>query len=1347
MKNTILFLLLVLFSLELYGKNKHIQYQKPQLLDSRHGLSNTKVNDIVQDKEGYIWIATDNGLNKYDGYKFVVYKKEDKKKGSLINNYITSLYYDSQNRLWVGTMNGLQYYDRDYDCFTTVTLGQFNSVAYKSYNYIMEDSQKNLWLSIHDVGVVKYSLKTKEFNLYTSLGNGGDLCSSSIRHIMEDKEGQIWMSSFDKGITVYNPKNGEYHYYTMENSNLPTNSILKMELIGNDKILLSTLGKGVVLFSPKTNECKQTNILGNSFTMSRISDSSIVVGTEGDGLYISDFHNEDFIPHYAIPSSYREVISGKIHSLFEDANQNLWIGVYNRGVCYLKKEPKGFYKFQKDYDTSNSLSYDQIAGVSIDKEGIVWFATDGGGLSKYEPQTQRFTHFNSKNSSLPDDAVVCSYVDKENQLWLGTYLGGLSKYVKSKDSFLSFRHSLDSNSIAGNFVKAIIEDNQDNLWIGLDVYGISRFDKKTEKFTNFSSLDHSNFISDNVISLFLQNDEVLWIGSYIGLSLFNLQTEEFLDTQHYSEIKGVSIYCITSDKKKNLWLGTSSGLFKYDQENDYFEYHALSDNIRDFVINGIVSYDTYLWLSTDDGVVCYNYEKYEVEAMINNTDLDGINFIKSSYFMSPDNYIYFGGGNGCYTFHPDSIELSHYSPPVYITGIQIFNKAIEIGKKYNGRILLPKSIHDLDEIHLRYSENNFSLSFSTPMPKYAASNLYSCKLEGVDSEWTLLSPMQQGITYANLHPGEYIFKVCAGNVPHYRDANITTLKLIVLNPWWMTWWAKVVYFLIAIGVVFLILWIIYVRIKDRNELFLERLKAKKQEELNDNKLQFFTNISHEFRTPLTLIISPLQELIQKENNKEHKKLFSIMLRNANRLLRLINQILDFRKVENNQIELKVQAICLPLFVRSFTEAMLDIINKREINYSLVVEEEDIMIYYDADLLEKCLYNLFFNALKYTPNKGTITIKIKRGIDDVMLKITDSGKGINSRDIPYIFDRFYQGEFSQKSGTGVGLHLVKNIVELHSGSICVDSIENEGSCFTLHIKKGFSHFDQKDCLLEAWSPTDLSLVDDLEESVDLVLADSGKKEEKPIILLVEDESDMRMFVKHELENEYQIIEADNGENALNQMKSIEPNLIIADMMMPQMDGLEFIQRVKDSMETFHIPIIMLTANSEIEYKVKGIEVGADSYIVKPFNVNYLRTRIRKLLEVRKKLQEKYKNFLSILDVEKDAETKNPEEELLKKMVGFIKDNISDSSLTVETIAKELGISRTNLHKKIKTLIDKTPVELLRELRMCHAAQLLKTGNLNVSDVAYQVGFNSLSYFSSTFTSYWGVSPSVYIKENS
>lgn len=1354
----IIILLLMQVSRALFASGPYL-YMTPQFFGAQQGLSSPKIKNIVQDHLGYIWLSTEDGLNRFDGYYFEVYQKTEDDPNSLRNNYINSLLCDSRNRLWVGTIAGLQYYDRERDNFVTVNLGMPDELMNNnSFTWMMEDSHNNLWLSIHTQGVVKYSLDEGTAVFYQSLTDGGKLSSKSVRHIVEDHSGRMWFASFDNGITVYNPSTDTYNYYNTANGNFPTDAILRIVQLHNGNMLITTLGEGIFILDPQSGEVTKTNVNATAFSVQPLKDNTILIGTEGQGLLCADETGKHITYHPSAPQNINQVHSSKIQTLLEDKNGNLWLGGYDGGICFIKRGVEGLNVYKRDYNNPNSLSYGQIFGITKDKNGNIWFASDGGGLNFFDRNTGQYTHYKhdaNDKYSLPDNAVVSVCCHSDGTIWAGTYLGGLCRFDAVTGKFRSYKHNPDNpNSLPDNYVKKIIEDSSGNLWIATDGTGLSYFNLKDNTFTNYSASHNPGLVGDNIISLFLQDDDHLWIGTYTGISRMNIKDQTFTSYNDRESISNLTIYSISKDETGNIWVGTSFGLYLYDPHEDNFRKYALSGQFNNLVIGGIIPYKSLLWLSTGKGIVCYDPRTSVIKEFISNNDLETVTLKYGSYYIGPDNEIFFGGGNECYSFYPDDFGKNKQPSSTYIRGFDIFNEPIHTGKYYRGRQILEKSLEFTRTITLKHSENSFTLRLSSPTILYAGSMSYYYRMEQVDKQWVTISPAQQSVTYANLSPGTYTFSVYVNNIPDPQTSNITQLTFVVLPPWWMTWWAKVIYVLLALTLVYFAFRIIYIRMQEKNELVLEKLRARKQEELNQSKMQFFTNISHEFRTPLTLIISPLEKMKETEPDRDRAHLMEIMLRNANRLLRLINQILDLRKAENNKIQVKARSIELITFLQDFIGLFGEIVREKNIRLTLEHNTENAPIWYDPDLLEKCLYNLLFNSIKYTPEGGEIAIRVEKNEDgSLLLSVSDNGCGISKDELPYLFERFYQGDFSKKTGTGIGLNLVNTIVKLHYGEISVDSDTGRGSCFTISILSGKEHFNPEDVDETPWNADETDrkekaayirqykgIAADTAESTPAPV--TGNKTQ-PLILLVEDENDMRTYIRQSLSSAYRIAEATNGREALEQLQTIEPDLIITDVMMPEMDGIEFTRTIKENLETCHIPVVLLTAHAETEHKLAGLETGADSYITKPFNMDYLLIRTGKLLEIRKKMRDKFSRLINL--EAQEVTVTDTEDLLVKNCIDYIRNHIADPELSIEKLAAELNLSRTSLHRKIKTLTGNSPIELIKTIRMKQAAYLLENSKLSISDIAYEVGFSTPSYFSTSFTAFWGISPTAFIKE--
>ena len=1352
--------LLLLFN---YGDELHAQdnyYLTPEFFNTQQGLSSSKITCITKDDKGFIWIGTDDGLNKYDGNSFTVYKMRYDDSTSLFSNHILSIHSDSRQHLWVGTSRGLQYYDPSTNVFVSTDLNQPSGITQNHCNYIFEDSRKNMWFAISGIGVLMYSPHTNEsYTLRPSdTDSGNHLCSYQIKCVTEDKTGNIWFGSQDLGISVYNPDTRTFSNYNTHNSDLPVNAVFHIVSLENGDMLIGTVGAGAGFFKSKESKFVFTTE-GNSnressinklstFCVFQTSNGTLLAGTEGMGIKEIDplsgvlrnfpiFHEQKY-----------KLGDSKIHFIFEDKYNNLWVGFHNNGICVFRRNTTGLRTFRQIREEPNSLSFNHVSGITSDAVGNIWFATDGGGLNRYHRPTGRYHHYRydpGNPDSLTDDAIVSVFCDSKGRIWAGTYTGGLCRYVPSTDKFIAYRHDpANDKSISSDFVKCITEDSRGQLWIGTNGGGICRLNPDNGHFRNYSYNKYNDILNDYIISVFVDKNERLWIGTYFGLTSLDLHTGKFHNYSNDTSINNSAIYAINEDNKGQLWIGTSYGLMLYDSREDAFIRRFPTDDIFNSVINGIIPSGEQLWLSTNKEIVCYVPADGKVHWFSQNSEFLH-EFLPASYYKSPEGEIFFGANEGCYSFFPWYIQMKTYTPKVYLSNLKIFDKNILPNKPHEGRIILTKDISYTDKIVLQHLQKSFTLEFTAPDTQRPSSTIFACRMDGFDNDWVVYNNGQRSVTYTNFEPGTYTFHVKATNTPGIWNNSDTKLTIEILTPVWATWWAKLGYLITVLVILFLISRLAYTRIRDKNELGIERLKVKQQEELSQSKMQFFTNISHEFRTPLTLIIGPLEQIQTVEKDPERSRLYQIMLRNANRLLLLINQILDLRKAEKGKMKIAVQQINLISFAKDRLGLFTDLAKRKKISLSYQYNPNDIIIWYDPDMLEKCIYNLLSNAFKFTPEGGKIQVTIKQEENEqISLSVSDNGCGMSAEEQSHLFEYFFQGQQGENlTGSGIGLYLTKSIIEQHSGSLHVESSPGKGSCFTIFILPGKKHFNAEDI-------SEITLVHiekkELKENSSNMLSSEEKAgDTKPYILLVEDEEDMRHFIRQELETDYFVTEATNGREALESLINEIPDLIITDVMMPDMNGIELCRIIKEKIDTCHIPVIILTALGEMENRIEGLETGADSYISKPFQSRHLRIRIEKLLESRRKMKERFSRILNIEAQEIDIN--DTDELLMQNAVKYIRSNMENPDLSVDELSKVLNMSRTNLHRRIKTTTGLSPIDLIKTIRMKQAAYLLSTGNMNVSEVAYKVGYSTPSYFSSSFSAYYNVSPITYLKSHS
>ncbi|MDR2809326.1 MAG: response regulator [Tannerellaceae bacterium] len=1314
-----------------------------------NGLSSTKITCLVQDRSGMFWIGTEDGLNKFDGYNFTIYKKQYGDSMSLVSNRITMLFPDSRGRLWIGTREGLQYYDSSYDNFVNVSLNQPDHVLKQGLcEDMMEDSKGNLWFAVFGTGVLRYSPETGESVLYTPSTHSPhtSLCSAYIYSIEEDKNGHIWMGSQDKGISVYNPATDTFQNFNTSNSNLPNDVVFDILPLQNDHILVTTRGGGVSIYDMEKKkfityedvfESPNTRTI---FCAAQDEEGNILIGTEGQGVFVFDPEKRELRRYPILEEFSRELDDAKVSCLYIGYHNYVWLGLMYKGVFVAGNEDSTFRIMKKIHNNSNSLNYNYVTAITTDKDNDIWMATDGGGLNRYRTSTRQITHYTYRKGngqSLPDNAVSSVFCDSRNRIWAGTKIGDLCLFDRKTETFTRFE---DGQHVS---IRSIREDRDGFLWLGTNS-GLMRFDPEKKTFQTFRHADYPGLSNDYITILWIDSRNRVWIGTYFGVSCMDTATKTFKAYGKENGLNSRSIYSIGESPDGTIWVGTSNGLNRFDSVQNNFSPVPIGAPNEMFAVNGIVADGDYLWLSTNQGLVRYsvsrgNFKRYNQS----NSGVGSNEFLQGAYYKSPQGEIFFGGTNGLDAFSPSEIKDSVTIQKVYINQLSISNEPVLINKKINGRVVLTRTISESKKITLRYSDKNFTLNFVAMGSFKPYSTIYALKLEGFDKDWIMHDFNNRSVTYTNLSPGTYTFRIKASNDPEVWGDEDTTLTIEIEPPLWNTWWAKSFYVLLALGIIYAIFRITIIRIREKNELYLEHIKLKQQEELNNIRTSFFVNISHEFRTPLTLIIGPLKRIVSEDENEERKKAGLMILRNAERLQLLIDQILDLNKIEEGQMSLHIQSIELVAFVADSIHIFNELMTLRHISLTYTWNPDRIEIWYDPDMLEKCLSNILYNAYKFTPDGGKVHVDVKMTEEgNILISIRDTGIGMNRELQEHLFDRFFQGHRNYSmTGTGIGMHLTKTIVELHKGSITVESEEGKGSCFYLTILPGNAHFTPDELLVKEHT---LLSRQTLTPTPIATPAPKEKISGAPTLLLVEDNSDMRFYIRHELSNRYNIVEAADGKTGLHQALHLLPDLIIADVMMPEMNGIELCRILKSTPDTSHIPIIMLTALDGMKHRLEGMESGADSFITKPFNTKYLQVRIEKLIELRHKMKERFSKSI-YMDVQELSPLTSMDERLLQKAIDYVRTNIENPNLSVEQMSRELGISRTHLHRKLKALTGQSPVEFIKMIRMKQAANLLNTGKLSVSEVGYKVGYNTPSYFSSCFSAHFGMSPSAYMEK--
>ena len=1392
------FLLMFFLETSFAQQNKfQISNTKFEHITNSDGLMHNSIRFSFQDSRGYMWFGTNNGLYKYNGYEFKIYNNELGNKYSLIGNRITSISEDSSGKVWIGTNKGLCTYNRDSDSFVRDLYNSEISSYFNFHNFINTifiDTLDNIWLgTTQGLYNLKKSSKGFKLSVFKTSNQVDGLASNYISCITQYKEGlligtpnglnklefsdddqvkitriknnvigsvnikslfvdsdlSIWVGTLNGLHKIETSIENTFNVYTnylaeIENS-FANNSINTIHQVDSSTIWIGTLNSGIFELNKDENVVKiyqqnprniynlKSNDINNIFK----DDFGVVwVSTNRGGVSKLNL-NKNKIDHFKNNDFNSNSLSGNlINTIFEDSNQNVWIGTFKTGLNLLmnNSKEKEFIHFNKADVGSNN-----IHAICEDNYGNIWLGSKSDGITQVQVQkgkiskTARFTKENTNNALMVNNVTIM-YKDKRGDIWMGGGPNsGLIRLTPNKEfgklpQITQFKKLKEStNSLTSNYVFSIYEDSQNVLWVGLNGSGLVKIIRDENNnpihYTRIMGREEypSGLNNNQIFAIHEDNYQNIWIATFGG-GLNKILKEE-INKKHpkiikYKQENGLpsnEIYGILEDKNQNLWISSNSGISKYDIENKTFTNLGLKDGLQ------------------------------------------ALNFRKGAYFKGRNGMMYFGGINGFNSFNPNSFVKNEVPPKVELTGFKLFNNEVGVGEKILGKAVLNKNISETNEIVLKHGHNSFSFEFSAMHYASPNQNNYMYMLDGFDKDWISTSSKRRFVTYANLDSKDYVFKVIASNSDNVWNSNARELKLKVLPALWKTWWAYTIFILFTIFLMWLFRRNILVRAEYRNSLKIEKLEKNKIKVLNKMKLEFFTNISHEFKTPLTLILGPLQNLLKMEIvDSKLKESLLIMDRNANYLFRLINQLMDFRKAETNQLKVITSKGNLVDFCEEVVLSFNVLANEKHLNLSFESSESELIVYFDWDKMDKILNNLISNSIKYTPDSGNIKVSlsfINNGISkrsnvldvrsEIEIIVEDTGVGIPKNQISKVFKRFYQVEDSNKSnsfGSGVGLALTKKLIDLLQGHIKVKSNHNEGSQFIVRFPVITS---KNDLMREAEISSEEVIFSEsglvINENIHKEIGDSIKT--LPSLLIVEDNPDMQTFLKSSLEESYKILQAYDGVQGLKIALENIPNIIISDVMMPNMDGIQFCNEIKQNEITNHIPFILLSARASIDHKIEGLKVGADVYIPKPFDMRLLKIKTQKLLEEREFLIEKFASKRITLDSQKIG-INHTEKAFLEKAEKVIEDNLTNSEFVVEDLGRALSFSRMQLYRKFKSVRGLSANEFIREYRIKKAALLLRETDLNVSEILYTIGFTNRSYFSKCFKKTFDMSPKEY-----
>lgn len=1363
--------LLIFNSVHSYALNNTLKkrlFFKSYTLDQ--GLSNNTVFSIEQDFQGFIWFGTHEGLNRFDGYEFKKYFHDPNDSLTLPGNTVNCVFQDSRNRLWVATNEGLCIYDREADNFINFEDQYGKSLSNSIVTTIIEDSKGNYWIGTFNGGLNYYNENKDSLHIIQNDHNSDRLTSKTIRTIYEDEEGILWVGTRN-GLNKYDPlENRIKTYYFHPEEVTGGNDIRYIYADNTPRLLLATNGGGLVNFNKKTDEFQINN--GNSDEAEALKSNTIrsIIRDKSGNLWIGSLNGlflydekDDVFHHYKHnPDDPGTLNAHSVRAIFEDRDGNIWLGLYYGGINFYNQENSQFRNFTERGPNESGLSSNIISSFVEDKDGNLWIGTEGGGLNFFNRKTGQFKHYlhQPDKNSISSNFIKSLAINKNGKLWIATIEAGLDYFDPSTSTFRNYRNDpSDFHSLSNNYIRSIYIDSKENIWIGTNGNGLNKFNTRNKKFERFPYDNGENTIQgSNINSIIEDSSGLLIIGTNKGLNLYNPKTYKNSFINSIEDGSPISeIWCFYLDDNNNLWIGTNeNGLVYYNRENGVFRSFTQEDALLNNVVYGIIPDNRgYLWVSTNRGLSRFGLENHSVKNFDSHSGLLSNQFNYNSYYKTRKGELLFGGNRGFTLFHPEEIRSNTIMPPAVLTGFNLFNKPVNLNDDNSP---LHSNIIIAEEVTLNHKQTVFSIEFASLSYIAPENNQYEYTLEGFLDDWIYLGN-NRNVTFTNLDPGKYLFKLRASNNDGMWNDAGASLTINVLPPWWKTGWAFSAYTLFFLGLFFIAVKAYKIRVDERNKLKYERLEKQRIIELNQMKLKFFTNISHEFRTPLSLIIGPVEELVEKFRNNQNgisRKLLVIQ-KNSITLHHLIEQLMTFRKIEAGALKLKIKKVELVNYLSRINDSFLDLANKKKIKFLFSHEISPLFIWIDPDMMEKVFINILSNAFHHTPKNGEVEISAyqntKSGI--IEIKISDTGPGIPEDKLEKIFERFYQIDNPQADphhGTGIGLSFARDIINLHHGTIYAKNMKDKGVCFTIRIKPGNDHLKEH-ILIESGDlrvdeektsnqgiqfPDETS--EEIIEDINSLEKNSSKKHK---ILIVEDNESLNNYLSDTLHEDYQIFSAYDGKQGLSQARANNPDLIIMDVMMPELGGIELTNMLKADFETCHIPIIMLTAKSSLNDEIQGIEKGADAYISKPFSIKLLKAKITALLQNRDKLKKVF-NLNLKLDPE-EVNIQSMDDKFITRAKKIIEDNIAEEKLNVQLLAEELGMSRMQLNRKMKGLLNQSPSDFIRIIRLKRASQLLIDGKLNVSEVIYHVGINSRTYFTKAFKEQFGMSPKDYSKK--
>ncbi len=1305
------------------------------------GLPSSTVRAITQDRQGYLWFGTKNGLSRFDGYQFRNFQFRTDDSSSLGNNFIHCITVFDSTHLWIGTENSIYILDLETEGFT-----RFEPLKDKTVLDILRGRDGHMWITTRLNGLYRYDSRQQKLHNFKA-GSGprsvpgeqaATISNNQVTKLAEDNAGRIWIGSFGSGIDVYDPATAGFTNLRAGKSGLSNDFINVLHRGIDGAIWVGTMNGGLCRWQ---EEFRSFRVYRNDGTTHSIQDNivraicqvaggKVYIGTE-KGLSILDPESDAMVGYTSRSNDPFSLSDNAIYSIFPDRSGTLWVGTFFGGVNYFSEKGSAFELYYSNGD-AHTLKGRAVSCFLEDKPGKFWVGTEDGGLHYFDAASHSFLQypFLPKQQRLSYHNIHALIRDRQGSIWIGIFAGGVNVLDPRTGRVRVYAQEAGNEySLNSNNVFCIYQDKEDQVWVGTDK-GLNLYDAATNRFTRVPGEGVNNTI---IYDIYEDAGKTIWIATYNhGLLSFNKKTgrwDRIAADGKKGSLASNKLTSLFDDHNGNLWIGSDGGgLHKYNFRSKTMTLYNEKTGMNANVVYGIQQDDAGLiWVTTNNGIYSVDPVSEKLRHFTRQDNLQSQQFNYKSFYKASDGKLFAGGIKGFNAFYPEQLSLPVPRATVSFTGFQLFNKPVTVSAAGSP---LKQQINFTQVIELQHDQSVIGFEFAALHPGSSEKFSYAYRMDGFDADWNYVQE-QRKATYTNLPPGSYTFRVKATADEGNWDVPESVLKLVIHPPFYKTPLAYLLYALLALAAGYGIYRYTSNYIRKQNQIRIERLKNKEEQEFYARKIEFFTVMAHEIRTPLSLIIAPLEKLLVLNKwHAEEREQLTVMDENAERLMGLVNQLLDFRRIESDAYVIKKENIEIVSTVQSIYSRFSALPYQKNTGFTMSTSIGRRMVEADPEVIDKILSNLLINAFKFARSRVRLSVAEIREKDTgetcIGISVEDDGIGIPEANIQNIFKQFFttargSHEYHNLGGSGIGLALASSLAEKHGARLLVESREGVMTTFTLELP-----------VLAAPAAAIPA-----EEETETDEGQAGR----PVVLVVEDDAAIQSFLARSfLSAGYQVLKAGHGKDALQVMEDRSVDLVFSDLMMPEMDGLELCRQLKANVQYSHIPFVLLTARSNRESEIEGIESGADAYIQKPFKWKHIAAIARNLLESREKLRQRFseqpQSDVSVLA------TNTQDRQFMENVVRIIEARIMDPQLSVEELGRDLAMSRSGLHKKLKSLSGYVPNELIKLVKLKHAARLLQQGGQSMAEIAYLSGFNSPSYFSRCFLQQFHLTPKEY-----